>query len=121
MEGRNMRTPTEKSKGARSRGLKGTTHESRDRRCGQCGGRDQSGPPPVLLTVRQFTVKHPAFPEASLRDLIYHADERYSSRGVIPGNGLLPAIYRVGRKVLIDEGGFFEWLARFRGRGAGVG
>jgi hypothetical protein len=62
-----------------------------------------------------------ALPEATLRDFIYHADERYSSRGVIPGNGLLPAIYRVGRKVLIDEAGFFDWLERFRRRGAGVG
>ncbi|MBI5137078.1 MAG: hypothetical protein HZA24_07030 [Nitrospirae bacterium] len=72
--------------------------------------------PPALFTDHQLAAKHPAFPEATLRDFIYHADERYSSRGIIPGNGLLPAIYRVGPKVLIDEAGFFLWLERFRGR-----
>ncbi|MDH5527835.1 MAG: hypothetical protein OEY97_11070 [Nitrospirota bacterium] len=93
-------------------------YEADEHHCDHCDEMDPAAPPPVLLSVRQFAERHPAFPEATLRDFIYHADERYSSRGIVPGNGLLPAIYRVGRKVLIDEAGFFEWLGRFRGRGA---
>jgi hypothetical protein len=65
-------------------------------------------PPPVQER------KHTACPEATLRDFIFNADERYSSREITPGNGLLPAIYRVGRKVLIEDAGSFLWLERFR-------
>lgn len=67
--------------------------------------------PRPLLSVRQFAAKHSAFTQSSLRALIDKARERYSSRGVVPGNGLAPAIVRVGRKVLIDEEAFFRWLA----------
>ncbi len=70
----------------------------------------------VLLTVRQFAEKHPAFSYGALRNLIYYAEERKSSKGPIPGNGLAPAIVRVGRKVLLDEGKFFAWLDRQAGK-----
>lgn len=66
--------------------------------------------PPVLLTVRQFAEKHPAFSQGSLRNLIFLADSRTSSKGRIPGNGLDVALVRVGRKVLIDEAKFFNWI-----------
>lgn len=65
---------------------------------------------PKLLTVRQFSEHHPAFSQASLRSLIFAAQSRNSSRGVIPGNGMDAAIVRIGRKVLIDEVKFFEWV-----------
>ena len=52
------------------------------------------------LTVKQMAEKHPAFSEASLRYHIFHEKE----------NGLEKAITRVGRKILIDESLFFEWL-----------
>ena len=57
---------------------------------------------PSLLTVRQFTQKHPAFPEGGLRHRIFHADT----------NGLKEsgAIVRNGRRVLIDEEKWFSWL-----------
>jgi hypothetical protein len=55
-----------------------------------------------LLTVRQFSQKHPAFPEGGLRHQIFHADE----------NGLASAIRRLGRKVLIDESLYFHWVDR---------
>lgn len=57
---------------------------------------------PNLLTVRQFSQKHPAFPEGGLRHRIFNADN----------NGLTEsgAIIRNGRKVLIDEEKFFDWL-----------
>jgi len=67
-------------------------------------------PVPVLLTVRQFSEKHPAFTQGAIRQLVFASQPRKTSRGPIPGNGLKPAIVRLGRKVLIDEALFFEWL-----------
>jgi hypothetical protein len=64
-----------------------------------------------LLTVRQFAARHPAFTESSLRWLIFQSHSRASSKGVIPGNGLHAALLRIGRRVLIDETRFFEWVA----------
>lgn len=63
-----------------------------------------------LFTVRQFSDKHAAWTEPALRNLIFHSKSRKTSRGRIPGNGLAPAIVRIGRKVLIDEERFFEWV-----------
>ena len=66
----------------------------------------------VFLTVRQFSERHPAFTEPSVRNLIFKADQRESSLGTIPGNGLIEAgaIVRIGRKVLISEKRFFAWV-----------
>ena len=66
----------------------------------------------VFLTVRQFAEKHPAFPQGSLRSLIFHASPRHSSQGRIDGNGLDAALIRIGRKVLINEARFFEWVEK---------
>ena len=63
-----------------------------------------------LLTVNQLAEKHPAFSKASIRNMIFNATPRQSSRGTIPGNGLSKAIIRLGRKILIDEEKFFLWL-----------
>lgn len=54
----------------------------------------------ALLTVKQFAEKHPAFTEGGLRYLIFHAEE----------TGLIIALRRIGRRVLIEEKGFFEWI-----------
>jgi hypothetical protein len=61
----------------------------------------------TLLTVQQFSEKHPAFTQASLRWQIFNELT----------NGLAEAgvILRVGRKVLIDESRFFDWLDRQNG------
>ena len=67
---------------------------------------------PVLLTVRQFAEKHQAFPQGSIRSLIFHASPRHSSQGQIDGNGLSAALIRIGRKVLINEARFFEWVEK---------
>ncbi len=72
----------------------------------------------TLYTVRQFSEKHPAFSQASLRNMIFLADERSSSKGMIPGNGLRIALFRIGRKVLIDEARFFEWVDQQQEGGA---
>ena len=67
---------------------------------------------PVYLTVEQFSQRNPAFTPAALRNLIFKADERQSTKGTIPGNGLIEsgAIVRLGRKVLIVESRFFDWV-----------
>ena len=67
--------------------------------------------PRILLTVRQFSDKHRAFPQGSLRNLIFLAESRKTSKGVIKGNGLNVALVRIGRKLLIDEEKFL--LQRF--------
>ncbi len=59
-----------------------------------------------LLTVRQFSERHPAFTQGSLRNLIFNAKT----------NGLDSALVRIGRKVLIDESAFFAWIDRQNGR-----
>lgn len=67
-----------------------------------------------IHTTKQFSAKYPAFTEASLRNLIFKAEPRRSTKGEICGNGLIEAgaILRIGRKVLIDEDRFFEWVRR---------
>jgi hypothetical protein len=69
-------------------------------------------PRPVYLTVEQFSQRNEAFTPAALRNLIFKADERESTKGRIPGNGLIQAgaIVRIGRKVLIVESRFFDWV-----------
>ena len=56
----------------------------------------------LYLTVKQFIVKHPAFTQGGLRSLIFNEYQ----------NGLAKsgAIVRLGRKVLIDEALFFNWV-----------
>jgi hypothetical protein len=66
---------------------------------------------PCLLTVRQFSEKHPAFTESSLRWLIFQANSKIVSQCAIYTNGLQNAILRIGGRVLIDERKFFVWLS----------
>lgn len=58
--------------------------------------------PSRLISVGQFPQFHPAFSESSLRWWIFKSAE----------NGLASsgAIVRIGRKVLIDEAKFIEWV-----------
>lgn len=53
-------------------------------------------------TVKQFCKKYPAFTEGGMRALIFNEEE----------NGLAEAgaIVRIGRKVLIDESKFCDWV-----------
>ena len=71
-----------------------------------------------LFTVEQFSVRQPAFTEPALRNLIFKAESRHCSKGEISGNGLIEcgAIIRLGRKVLIDEAQFLEWVRTQAGR-----
>ena len=54
------------------------------------------------FTISQFTKKHPAFTEGGIRWRIFNAKE----------NGLYKsgAVIKDGRKILIDEIIFFDWL-----------
>lgn len=56
----------------------------------------------TLSTVKQFTENQPAFTTGGLRSLIFNENT----------NGLAKsgAIIRIGRKVLIDEAKFFDWI-----------
>ncbi len=67
---------------------------------------------PLIFTVKRFAERNEAFTEAALRNLIFKAEERHASNGMIPGNGLIEcgAVIRLGRKVLIDEQKFFGWV-----------
>ncbi|QSA97736.1 KilA-N domain-containing protein [Methylococcus sp. EFPC2] len=69
-----------------------------------------------LYTVRQAAEAYPAFSAASLRNLIFNAAPRKSSRGTLPGNGLSEsgALVRIGRRVLLDADGFEAWLSQHR-------
>jgi hypothetical protein len=73
-----------------------------------------NGKPPTLYTVNQYPDVQPGFTEAALRSLIFNARPRKSSKGVVPGNGLVAcgAILRVGKKVLIDDQKFIEWVRK---------
>jgi len=53
-----------------------------------------------LLTVKQLAAMSPAFTEAALRWRIFGAKE----------NGLERALVKVGRRVLIDQAEFENWL-----------
>jgi len=65
-----------------------------------------------IKTVAQFCNENPAFTQAAMRGLIFKAESRITHEGTKPGNGLIEAgaIIRIGRRVLIDEARFFEWV-----------
>lgn len=87
-------------------------HQSRETRA-LAAAAPHLPPYPVFLTVEQFSARNPAFTAPALRNLIFKAEPRQSSKGEIPGNGLAEAgaIVRLGRRVLIDEAKFLAWVA----------
>lgn len=62
---------------------------------------------PNYLTVKQVAIKHPAFSESSLRYHIFHEHS----------NGLTKAIRRIGKKILINEALFIDWIDQQNGQG----
>lgn len=56
--------------------------------------------PTRLLTVNQFVEAHPFTTHGGLRHIIFNAET----------NGFKKVIKRMGRKVLIDEKIFFQWV-----------
>jgi hypothetical protein len=59
-----------------------------------------------LLTVRQLSEKYPAFPQGGIRHLIFHEKE----------NGFDIVTIRLGRKVLISEEAFLDYVLNQKGR-----
>ncbi|KKM52635.1 hypothetical protein LCGC14_1554730 [marine sediment metagenome] len=51
-------------------------------------------------TVSQLSQKHPAFSIGSLRSIIFNRDK----------NGFNKVIRRIGRKILLSEEDFLEWI-----------
>ncbi len=76
----------------------------------------ETPPRQTFYTVEQFSEEENAFSPAALRNLIFKAEPRQSSKGAIPGNGLIEcgAIVRVGRKVMIHRARFLDWIVRGR-------
>ena len=66
-----------------------------------------------LLTVKDFSKKYPAFSEGGLRYMIFMCSPGMDVRGAkAKSNGMKEAgvIVRLGRRVLIDEARFFDWV-----------
>ena len=66
---------------------------------------------PILMTVRDFSAKHPGFKKSTLRDLIWRANHPESPRYGWDATGFNQVLVRCGRKVLINETAFFSWLS----------
>ena len=68
--------------------------------------KQQQSSNPTLSTVQQFCEKHPFISQGGLRFQIFNAQQ----------NGLSAhgAIIRLGRKVLIDESRYFDWVDSLR-------
>lgn len=60
-----------------------------------------SGPTPHLLTVSQFCEANPAFTVGGIRHLIFTKGQEAEQAGVIT---------RFGRRLLIDEVAFLNWI-----------
>jgi len=61
---------------------------------------------PVLLTVAQFCKRHPVFTVGGFRHLLFYNPEGCRESCIV----------RFGRRVLIDEAAFFDWLRANRNR-----
>jgi hypothetical protein len=64
----------------------------------------------VYLTVNQFCEKHTAFTRGGMRALIFNEHQN--------GVNKAGAIVRLGRKVLVHEAKFLNWVAAQSGKAA---
>lgn len=53
-----------------------------------------------FISVRRLSENHPDFSEASIRYLLFNREE----------NGLSQHVRKIGKKLLIDEFGFIDWI-----------
>ena len=66
----------------------------------------ETGTPPTrFLPAARWNDFHPWPPPGGLRYLIFHEHT----------NGFAKCVVRIGRKVLIDEQAFFEWMRNQKG------
>ena len=69
--------------------------------------------PRRLSTLPKFAERYSDFTTLSaITNQVFKAKPRHSTKGEIPGNGMLEygVIVRIGRRVLIDEDAYFRWL-----------
>lgn len=59
-----------------------------------------ANPNPQLIPVTHWNLRHPWPPIGGLRHLIFFAET----------NGFNKVVRRIGRRVLIDEAAFFDWV-----------
>lgn len=64
---------------------------------------------PRLIPLSHWNRYHAWPPQGGLRHLAFHAES----------NGFESCLRRVGRRVLIDEAAFFEWVERQNDKGSG--
>lgn len=60
--------------------------------------------------LKDFSRRYPCFSMGRLRHMIFYASERHGQEGMIPGNGLAPALRKVGGRIYISEQKFLEWF-----------
>ncbi|RZM23326.1 MAG: hypothetical protein EOO88_26515 [Pedobacter sp.] len=80
--------------------------------------RPMETPQRPLLTIKQFSERHPFLTPSAIRNLIAKSKDETTTSGKVTfkGNGFGIAVFRMGRKVLIDEALFFAWLDSRNGR-----
>ena len=70
-----------------------------------------TAPPRRLFTLAAFAERHSGFLTLpSITNQVHKAKPRHSSKGIVPGNGLAPAVVRIAGRVLIDEDAYFAWV-----------
>lgn len=72
-------------------------------------------PRPALFTIKQFAERNPAFTESALWNIRFKSKPRQSSKGPVETNGAESVFVTVGRKILVDEQAFFEWVRQQNG------
>lgn len=65
--------------------------------------------PPRLIPLTEWSKYHVYPPVGGLRHLVFYSDE----------NGFHKVVKRIGRRVLIDETAFFEWVKEQNNQGVG--
>ncbi len=69
-----------------------------------------------FIPITEWPKYHPWPSVSALRHMVFESEERKNSKGQkIPGNGMSKAIVRRGRRILIRESSFFEWLEEQNG------
>jgi hypothetical protein len=63
-----------------------------------------------LLSLKQFVAKHEACTIGTLTQLIFQRREYYTSQQGVAANKVESALVWDGRRPLIDEEKFFQWL-----------
>ncbi len=72
-----------------------------------------------IIPLTTWPEYHPWPSVSALRHMVFESQDRKNSIGeTLQGNGLEKAIIRRGRRVLIHQGRFFEWLEGQNGRDA---